>query len=71
MGQRRDWMIVMQCPCSPLENIIITDQIMRDGLVMVCSQCKRPLVMLGSDGHLYLVGDVMIENAKANDASDK
>ncbi len=63
MGQEREWMVVLQCPCAPNEDIVITDRKMRDGLVIICSQCKRPLVILGSDGHLYLVGDVIIENA--------
>ncbi|RKD24330.1 hypothetical protein BEP19_08000 [Ammoniphilus oxalaticus] len=71
MGQQREWMIVLQCPCSPYDNIIITDQVMQDGLVMVCSQCARPLVILGSDGHLYLIGDVIIEHAVGNDDPDE
>lgn len=66
MGPDREWMVVLQCPCTPSENIIITHRKMRDGLVVICSQCKRPLVILGSDGHLYLVGESIITDAKNN-----
>lgn len=70
MGQHREWMVVLQCPCSPHDNIIITNRKMRDGLVMICSQCNRPLVILGSDGHLYLIGDVIIEDAHSDDTQN-
>ncbi|RXT15239.1 hypothetical protein [Ammoniphilus sp. CFH 90114] len=64
MGPDREWMVVLQCPCTPDENIIITHRKMRDGLVVICSLCKKPLVILGSDGHLYLVGEIIIMDAK-------
>lgn len=63
MGSEKEWMVILQCPCSPEQDVIITKRRMKNALVGSCSLCSRPLVILWN-GQLFLVGEIFIEDAK-------
>ncbi|QYY44762.1 hypothetical protein ACKE5C_19220 (plasmid) [Aneurinibacillus thermoaerophilus] len=63
---RIGWMVVVYCPCSPDQAITYSQHkmIQAEAELALCDYCKRPLIYLHDDGHLYAIGDVLVKNAK-------